>query len=420
MKPILASLAIILTTATLARAEDWPCWRGPTRDGVSRDTHLPTEWTKRKNIAWRVEVPGIGHSSPIVWGERVYVTSATGPADKVHWWLFCFDRTNGEHLWKTEAATGRGEKFHNKHGRASSTPATDGEFIWTYFGAGGAACIDSAGKVVWHARIRDYSNPWGSAGSVLLDGERVYLNADDDEDPFLIALDKKTGATIWKTERPGQSRSFSTPAIVSVPGTDRREIVVNGYLRVKGYDAETGAELWTVEGMKQYVTPTPIVADGLVYCSSGRAGPTMAIRPGGSGDVTKTHVVWTVPTGSPYISSPVLWDNFLFMINGTGVGYGVDATKGKVLWQERLGAAKEGFSNSPIAADGLIYAFDEEGGCTILRAADKFEKVAYNTLSERCLTSPAASDGQLFVRTDRHLFCIGQRRPARSEEAAGE
>lgn len=401
-------LTLVLATGE-SRSENWPGWRGPTADGVSREIDLPTAWSQADNVEWKVEVPGIGHSSPIVWDDRVYVTSATGSGGETKWWVFCFDRNDGKLVWRTEAAAGRGERAHGKHGRASSTPYTDGEHVWAYFGNGGVACLDRDGNVAWRRELRKYQNPWGSAASVVIFDDRVIINGDDDADPFLVALDKGTGETLWKTPREGQARSFSTPAVVPVPGTDRFEVVINGQHRVKGYDLKTGEELWTVEGATQWVTPTPVFSDGLVFASSGRSGPTFAIRPGGKGDVTTSHVAWKIPTGSPYISSPVLWDRFLFMVNGTGIATCLDAKTGKVFWRERFQSGKDGFSNSPIAANGIFYVMDEEGSCSLLRASETYERIATNSIGERCLTSPAASDGQIFLRSDRHLYCIGSR-----------
>lgn len=402
-------MALLTFFALSASGENWPAWRGPRGNGVSKETSLPTHWSSTENVAWKIEVPGTGHSSPIVYGDRVYVTTATGPDRNTKWWVLCYNRANGDLIWQTEASQGQGERQHRKHGRASSTPATDGKHVWAYFGNGGAVCLNKEGIVVWRRDLREYTNPWGSAASVLLFGDHIFLNCDDDADPFLIALDKLTGETYWKADRQGQARSYSTPVAVPVPDSDRVEIVVNGQERVKAYDAKTGTELWTVEGAMRWVTPTPVVGDGLVYTSSGRAGPTFAIRPGGKGDVTETHVEWKVPTGSPYISSPVLWERFLFMVNGTGIATCIDAKTGKIYWKKRFANVNEGYSNSPVAADGLFYVMDEEGGCKVVRAAEELEEIAYNELGERCLTSPAISDGQIFLRTDKHLYCIGNR-----------
>lgn len=406
---LLASALVLLALSSASFAEDWPCWRGPRGNGTSLETGLPMKWGPTEGIAWKVEVPGIGHSSPIVAGDRVYLTTSTGPDDDQRWWIFAYDRS-GKFLWKTRAAKGLAERAHRKHGNASSTPATDGEYVYAYFGNGGAACVDRDGKLLWQQALRRYSNPWGSAASVVLFQDLVLVNGDDDDDSFLAALDKTTGKIVWKTPRPQQPRSFSTPAVVPVPGTDRFEIVLSGHRRVQGYDPADGKLLWTVEGNTQWVTPTPAFADDRVFVSSGRSGPTFAIRPGGSGDVTRSHVDWKVPTGSPYISSPAVWDNYLFFVNGTGIAYCFEKTTGKSLWKQRLAVAAEGFSNSPVAAEGRFYVFGEDGTCWILEAGPEYKLLAKNELDERCLTSPAISDGQIFIRTDGHLFCIGERR----------
>lgn len=391
------------------KAENWPQWRGPTHDGVSHDKSLPVEWSRTKNVAWRTEVPGIGHSSPIVWDNQVIVTSSTGPAEDRRWWILSYSTKDGSLLWKTQVSRGEAERAHRKHGSASSTPATDGKRIYAFLGNGGLVAVDMKGLVLWHTTPRQYVNPWGAATSPLVDDKHVYFNGDDDIDSFLAAYDKQTGKEVWKTARPGQIRSFSTPALVNVDDR-KRELVVNGHKRVMAYDPQTGKEQWTVEGAMPYVTPTPIVVKGLVMASSGRAGPTFAIRPGGRGDVTTSHVAWKAPTGSPYISSPVAWENHVFMVNGTGIGQCLDAKTGKLLWRERLATVSEGYSNSPIAANGLFYVLDEEGTCQVLVAGDKFKRIASNRLEERCLTSPAASAGKLFIRTDDALYCIGAER----------
>ncbi|MEX1097202.1 MAG: PQQ-binding-like beta-propeller repeat protein [Planctomycetales bacterium] len=397
---------VLLAGRGEARGDDWPRWRGSQGNAVSAETELPVRWDRKTNIAWSVNVPGEGASSPIVWGDRVFLTSAreAGGVRVLH----CLDRDSGETLWTREIKDDFPEITLPLTGHAAATPATDGERVVAFFGNAGAACWDFDGKELWRRDLGDFESELGLASSPIIDEGRVILVCDHDGDriktfdSFLIALDAKTGRTVWKTERPGLYRSWSTPIVV--PGREgQRELIVNAQDELRGYDARTGREQWKVGGMTGWVTPSPVFGDGLIFAASGRDGPTLAVRPGGAGDVTETRVVWRERRGAPYVCSPLLYDGLLYVHNEAGILSCFEAATGKTVYRERL-AGK--FSASAAAGDGKLYVSNEGGDTFVVRAGRKFEILAKNPLEEEILASPAISGGRLFLRTRTRLFCI--------------
>jgi outer membrane protein assembly factor BamB len=386
-------------------ARYWSRWRGPSGQGLVSDSGYIDTWSATENVLWKKAVPGSGNSSPIVWGDRIFLTTAQDGGRRLS--LLAYRRSDGSLLWEATAPQGRSESVHDKNGHASATPSTDGERIYVSFGARGLMAFDFSGKLVWHQDLGAMSNYWGTAGSPLLYEDRVILYQDQSRDSFIAAFDAATGRLLWRTPRQA-SVGWGTPAAIRVG--DRDEIIVNGQYAVVAYNPDNGRELWRAGGTTMETIPTPVVGHGLVFSSSGRAGPTLAIRPGGQGDVTRTHLVWSSPRGSPFVPSPILYGDYLYMVNDmTSVATAFEAATGKTAWQGRLGVAqREGFSASPVALDGKIFFTNDDGETFVLRAGSVFELLHTNRIGERTLASPALADGRWYIRTERHLFAIGR------------
>jgi outer membrane protein assembly factor BamB len=385
-------------------AKYWARWRGPSGQGVVSGTGYPDSWSGTENVKWKVPVPGSGNSSPIVWGDRIFVTTAYDGGRKVS--VVAFRRSDGMKLWETFAPDGRSAYGHYKNGHASATPATDGQRVYVSFGTRGLLALDMNGKQVWYRDLGPMDAYHGTAGSPLLYKDRLILYQDQSRDSFIAAFDTRTGKTLWSTPREADV-GWGTPIAVHV--VDHDEIIVNGQLKVQAYNPDTGAELWSCRGTTYEVIPTPVVGYGMVFCSSGRAGPTLAIRPGGKGDVTRSHLAWTSPRGSPFVPSPILYGEHLYMVNDMqSVVTSFEATTGKVMWQNRLGASRrEGFSASPVAVDGKVFFTNDEGETFVLKAGPTFELLRTNRLGEGTLATPALVDGRWYIRTQRNLFAIG-------------
>jgi outer membrane protein assembly factor BamB len=385
-------------------ARYWSRWRGPSGQGLVASGSYADTWSPTQNVLWKATVPGRGNSSPIVWGDRIFLTTAYDGGRRLS--ILAFRRSDGAQLWETFAPSGAAGSAHFKNGHASATPATDGERIYASFGPRGLLAVDLNGAIVWRRDLGSISAYHGSAGSPLLYRDRVILYQDQFRDSFIAAFDARTGRQVWRTSRDAQV-GWGTPVAVRVG--DRDEIIVNSQMRVYGYDSGTGTELWRCEGSTYEVIPTPVVGHGMVFCSSGRAGPTLAIRPGGRGNVTRSHLVWSSPRGSPFVPSPILYEDYLYMVNDmSSIATCIEALTGRVVWQGRLGVAtSEGFSASPVAFDGKVFFTNDDGDTFVLRAGPKFDLLQVNRLGETVLASPALVDGRWYVRTDRGLTAIG-------------
>jgi outer membrane protein assembly factor BamB len=311
-------------------------------------------------------------------------------------------------VWETFAPEGRtAYGNHFKNGHASATPATDGQRIYVSFGARGLLALDMDGKIQWHRDLGEMDAYHGTAGSPLLYKDRLILYQDQASNSFIAAFDTRTGRTLWFTRR-AASVGWGTPIAIRV--IDHDEIIVNGQLKVQAYNPDTGQELWSCGGTTYEVIPTPVVGYGMVFCSSGRAGPTLAIRPGGRGDVTRSHVAWTSPRGSPFVPSPILYGEYLYMVNDMqSIVTTFEAPSGKVMWQNRLGVARrEGFSASPVAVDGKVFFTNDDGETFVLKAGSTFELLHVNRIGEATLATPALVDGRWYIRTERSLFAVGR------------
>jgi outer membrane protein assembly factor BamB len=392
----------------LLLAADWPRWRGPDGNAVSGEKPLPTKWSPTENILWRTAVPGEGFSSPIVCGERVFVTSAfeKGARRAVH----CLERNTGKIAWTREVADKNPERASAMTGHAAATPVTDGERLIAVFGNAGVVGYDFAGKQLWHLDLGEFDSELGLASSPVIHQDRVILVCDHDGnrfrsfDSYMIALDVRDGSVKWKTARPGLERSWSTPILV--PGAaGKTELIVNAQDHLRGYDPLSGKELWRVGGMTGWVTPSPVFGHGLIFATSGKAGPVMAVRPGGRGDVTSTHVVWQHANLGPYVCSPLLYQDCLYVHNEQGILTCFDAKSGKEHYRERLDGK---FTASGVAGDGKLYLTNEDGTTFVVRAGPRFEVIARNRLSDYTLASPAIAGGCLYIRTEKQLWCISR------------
>ncbi len=430
----------VLLTAVL-RAESWPQWRGPLGTGVSPESGLPTEWSRDANIAWKAPLGGLGVSSPIVWGDRVFVTFQVGagalrpgrhptfvqdrdpvaagerplggarreggPDAKVAFVVAAFGRTDGRALWEYKLdEEGALPPVHEKRNLATSSAVTDGERVYAWFSNGQLVAVDMNGKPVWTRHLgREYAVfdiDWGHASSPALYRDRLILVCYHNASSYLLALDKRTGKEAWRIEREKGLKSYSTPLVVEAP--QGPELVLNVSEGVEAYDPASGKLLWQFKEPNRFPIPMPVYHDGVLYLTRGyRSGPYMALRPGGRGDISKTHVLWHVEAGAPYVSSLVYYEGLLYMANEGGIAMCIDAKTGERLWQERLGGI---YTASPVAADGKVYLLSETGEAVVLRAGRTPQVLARNTLDEQCIASPAISNGQIFIRTDRNLIAI--------------
>jgi outer membrane protein assembly factor BamB len=389
-------------------ARYWPRWRGPSGQGLVPDGAYPDRWSATQNVVWRAPVAGRGNSSPIVWGDRIFLTTAYDGGERLS--LLCFRRSDGRQLWEVFAPQQGSERGHPKNGHASATPVTDGRRVYASFGSHGLLAVTLDGKVAWHRPLGRLANYHGSAGSPVLYKDRIFIFQDhggtESAGSFVAAISAETGAPLWQTPRTA-SVGWGTPIVISAGGRD--ELIVSSQRRVQAYDPATGKELWAVSGNTFEVIPTPVVGHGLVYCASGRAGPTIAIRPGGTGDVTASHVEWSVAKGSPFVPSPLLVGDVLYLVNDMqSILTAYEAKSGTLLFQGRLGTERrEGFSASPVAVNGRLFFTNDDGETFVLKASRAFELLHTNQFGEPVLASPALVDGRWYFRTASALVAIG-------------
>ena len=410
LRPIaLAALACLpIVHAAAAGAEDWPQFRGPTGQGHSAERGLPLEWAEGRNVIWKSRVPGRGWSSPVVSGGRVWVTTATedrGASLR----LLAFDVETGRQALDVEAFHTRESSLLNlKNSHASPTPVVEGDRVYVHFGAEGTAALTTSGEIVWRTRF-PYVSQHGNGGSPVVYQDLLILSCDGYDTAFVVALDKHTGKVRWKTPRPKPiSQAYSTPLVIRVGGRD--EVVSVGAFRAVAYDPLTGEEIWRVgyeDGFSN--VPRPVYHEGLVYIATGFQEPSiLAVRADGRGDVTRTHIAWTLRRGAPLTSSPIVVGGELYMVNDGGIASCVDWKTGTIRWQHRLGGGD--YSASPVYADGRIYFLSEEGVTTVIAPGTEFRKLATNVLDGETLASMAASGRSLFIRTDRNLYRIAAAR----------
>jgi outer membrane protein assembly factor BamB len=410
-----AILILFLTAA--AYGDNWPQWRGPSLDGSSTERNLPVSWSKTENVTWTVPMPSRSGSTPIIWGERIFLNVADG--DNLELW--CLNREKGDVLWKRPV--GGGNYKINKQNMSSPSPVTDGKTVWILTGTGILKGFDFTGKELWTRDIqKDYGKfglNWGYGSSPLLHNGSLYIpvlhGMKTDDPSYVLRIDGKTGKTLARQERPTKAQveapdAYTTPVLAKVG--NRLEVIVSGGDLVTGHDPETLQELWRADVLNptnfamNRIIASPVVKDGIVYASS-RVKPFVALKPGGKGDVSNTHVMWTYANG-PDVPTPVSDGELLFIANDRGIVFCLDAKTGAEVWSgQRI--AKAIYSSSPVLADGKVYITSEEGTTTVIKAARQFEVLAENKLDEYTLSSPAISDGQIFMRTEKALYCIGKR-----------
>lgn len=414
---ILLVVVLMAVSHGIARAENWPQWRGPELNGVSREKNLPVRWGASENVAWRLALPGWSGSTPIVWGERVFLHVAEG--DNLSLW--CVERKSGAALWKKPL--GGGNVKMRKQNMSSPSPVTDGQNVYVMTGTGILKGFDFNGREVWSRDVqKDYGAfglNWGYASSPLLHEDALYVQVlhgmNTDDPSYVLRMDKRTGKTVWRVERPTEAirespDSYTTPALLRYGKTT--EIVVTGGDCVTGHDPLTGKELWRANGLNPDNNPSyrivasPVVADGIIYAPT-RVRPLLALRAGGRGDVSKSHLMWSTANG-PDVPTPVTDGKYFYVVNDRGIVWCLDAKTGQELYGgQRIKTGT--YSASPVLADGKIYVTNEEGLTTVMRAGPKFEVLAENNLEDYTLSSPAVSDGQIFIRTGQYLYCIGKR-----------
>lgn len=408
--PLLAGLALYPLSANAGQApeQNWPRWRGPEGTGHSTEKGLPVQWAPA-DVAWTTALKGSGQSSPIIWGDRIFLTSALDNGKKRL--TFCIDRRNGKQLWEHVSWTGMPEPTHKLNGWASPSCVTDGERVYAYFGKAGLHCYTVAGKHLWSRQLGEFLSKTkrGVAASPVLAGKLVIVNGDSESDPYLFGIDKLSGETVWKTKRPA-TEGYSTPILVKAAG--RAELVLNGHFFIAGYDPLKGTELWTCKSFIGRGEPTATFADGLLYVLNGQAADIYAVRPGGAGDVTATHMAWHTPRKNGRDqSSPIVVNGFVFVSNIAGVGTCYDAKTGKQLWNERISTAN--ILSSPVAAGGKVYYLNEEGEAIVLEPGQQLKVVARNrvtdTTDELFRASLTPCRGQFLVRSNSMLYCVGKK-----------
>ncbi|MGD0093595.1 MAG: PQQ-binding-like beta-propeller repeat protein [Planctomycetota bacterium] len=404
-------LAVLAMMAAIApsrvRAENWPGWRGPRGDGTSLETNVPTTWSAVDNIVWKTPIPGAGHSSPIVWEDRVFLTTAIPAAkDRV---LLCLDRKTGRTLWQKTVINAPLESKQPENSYASSTPATDGEKVYVTFlekNTVVVAAYDLAGEQKWISRPGRYDSPHGFCHSPVLWDDKVLLACCGNSLGFVAALSRADGKTVWCVESKKPVMSFCVPFVKEMAG--RTQMIVPGNSVVTSYDPQDGKELWSADGPSKEYVPSPIYlakADAVLVASSWPARILMAVKPDGQGNVTASKVVWKTKDGAPYVPSPVAAGDYVFTASWEPkslVCY--DAATGNTLWkQEGVGTHHA----SPVTANGLVYFINDDGVTTVLKPGPKFELAAKNPIGEKTYAPPAISQGQIFLRTFSTLFCIG-------------
>lgn len=409
MNKLLLAMVWLLGWVPCVRAGEWPGWRGPEGSGVAQETNLPTRWSATENVLWKVPLQGAGVSAPVVWGERVFLTASDGRLnDRLH--VFCYHREDGRTLWHTRLfGSAQPEGQFAPGGMAVPTPATDGKHLFVLFGTGDLACLDMAGQPVWIRSLAGeygpFRNRWGMAASPMLTGDLLIVQVDHWSQSYLLGVDARTGANRWRTLR-DVSVNWSSPVVARVG--ERKQILVAGTYRVKGYDADNGEELWTVSGMQMQCIPSPVVLGQRLIAVSGRDGYCQAIRLDGSrGDLTNSHIEWkTKKPRMPYVTSPVCLGDDCYLVEDTlGMGMCLDAATGAERWRERLNGT---FHASPVAGGGKVYFMSMEGVVSVVKAGPNFQLLAKNALGESIVASPAIAHGQIFIRGDKHLYCIGQ------------
>ncbi len=405
------SLTLALCVCRSSTAENWTRFRGDNGQGVSTETNLPVSWSKTQNVRWKTAIPGEGWSSPIVFEDRVFVTTATEDGESCH--VVSIDREQGKILWNVEVHRQKPGAKRAQNSYATPTPVTDGERVYAVFSDGAVVAVDFTGSLIWKNTEVDFHSLHGLGASPVLVGDLLVMPFDGSsreeqtlgwkqpwDQAVVMAYDKLTGEVRWKGTR-GQSRvGHVTPIVVE----EGEQIISAGGDRVQGFDATTGRRVWSIYSQGEGVTPSPVIGDEVIFTSSGFEEPTIrAIRLGGQGDVTETHIVWEQKRGVPALPSPLLVSPYLYTISRENILHCMEEATGEIVWLKRL---EGNHSASPVFADGRIYVLSEDGVTLVLQPGDEYKEIARNDLEEKCLASMAVSDGQFFIRGVDHLYCI--------------
>jgi len=410
LRPTMKAAPFLLLALTLAvvpaRAENWPTWRGPRLDGTSLETDVPTQWGHTDNIRWRTELPGGGHASPIVWENRIFTVAADPESGERL--LLCLDRQDGRILWKAAVVQAPMERKHSENSFASSTPATDGKRVFCTFLDGAevvVAAYDMAGRQLWLKRPGTFSSVHGFSSTPILFEGKVIVNCDQDADGYLVAFAAEDGREVWRADRPNKTRSYCTPLIRDVAG--QTEMVLSGSKCVTSYDPRTGKLRWIMDG------PTEQFVASLVYSDRAKlfmltAGfpdhHILAIHPGGKGNVTSSAIAWRTVEGAAYVPSPIVEGDYFLVISDLGFAHCFETKTGNLLWKARMSRHHA----SLVSAAGLVYFLNDKGVCHIVRPGPTYDLVATNELGEDTYASPAISQGDLFLRSDKALYCVSR------------
>ncbi len=443
IQTLVLCLSICVMTSNLQAGQNWPSFRGPSASGVVEGYRTATQWDveQSKNILWKTPIPGLGHSSPIVWEDRIFVTTAATDQgesslkvgmygdvtsvkekDIFSWQLTCIDRKTGSILWSRQAYKGKPKvKRHPKSSHANATPCTNGECVVAFFGSEGLYCYDMNGNLLWKKDLgvldwgffRMPSAQWGGGSSPMIYKQMVILQCDVQKDPFIAAFNLKDGSLLWKTPR-DDVPTWGTPTVYEAK--ENSQIIVNGYRHIGGYDIETGTEIWRLKGGGDIPVPTPIVANGLIYITNahGRMSPIYTVRISAKGDISldenessNEYVAWSYSRGGNYMPTPIVYGDYLYCGSDRGTLSCYEPRTGKLLYQEKLDPKGAAFSASPVASDGKIYFASEQGGVYVVQAGPEFNLLGVNEMGEICMATPAVSQGTFFFRTRQHLVAIG-------------
>ncbi len=413
------SLLVTLCAPLSAVADNWPMWRGVNGDGTCSESDLPEKWSQTENVVWKVKLPDRGNSTPVVWGDKLFLTQAIEKEGKRL--LLCFDKKAGKQLWDVGTIYKEPELTHGTNPYCSASPATDGERVVVFFASAGVFCYDMNGKELWkRTDLGKQHHIWGNGTSPVIAGDRVFLNFGPGENTVLYAFDKKTGKTIWQHKEPGGASgeggnkqwlgSWSDPLLRKTGS--RYELLMSYPGRACAFDPLSGKELWTCGGLTKLVYNSPLYADGLMIAMCGYGGAAMAIKTGGSGDVTEKNRVWHLPRVQQRIGSGVIRDGHHYILTDGGIVECRDIKTGEMVFNERVkgpGPTGQNWSSLVLSADGKCYAANQGGDCFVFKAEPKFELLATNTMGEKIIGSIAVSDGHLFIRSYQNLWCIGKK-----------
>jgi len=424
------TLLLVLSLPLIAADDDWPRWRGPADDGMARGD-APIKWSDTENVAWKLAIPGKGHSSPVIWGDKLFLTTAIPtstappaapagggrggmtPAGAVgidhKFVVMCINRNSGKVIWEqTAKVAAPHEGYHSRYGSyASNSPVTDGKYVYAFFGSRGIFVYDLDGKLIWQ---KDFGPmkiklQFGEGAAPTLDGDTLYLKFDQEQDSYLIALDKRTGKELWRVAR-DEGTSWSQPLVVEVGG--KKQLIVSASKKVRSYDAATGKLIWETPGLGANVIPAPVSAGGLVYVMSGYNAPKlMAIRLGGEGDISGSDaIVWTSDKGNSYTASPVLNDGKLYFVTDRGTLSCLDALTGKPYYAQERFPKPYNLKSSPVGVKDRLYISTEEGDVIVVKMGEKFEVLGTNTLADQSfIATPAVAGGSIYLRSETNLFC---------------